>query len=254
MHSLARGDLEIWGVSISDDGPEAESWRALEQSERVRASRFRTSCGRQDFVRGRAAMRTILAGYLALAPDALRFSRGQYGKPFLRNAPGLHFNWSHAGPRWLLAVSSTGFLGIDIERVRHDFDWRGPAGIALHACEMRYVERGAAAAAHRFFEIWTRKEAAFKGIGTGLHDDMATISLVDDAGLFANPAEMLDGTQWEIHEIPAADGYVAAVATQFRASRIHLRSYGPSSHVGVDWADGRRIVPDLRLSEAEIIA
>lgn len=94
------------------------------------------------------------------------------GKPVL---PFCRFSISHSGN---LAVCAFGEneIGVDAERLRQIkprekyklFDER----------EAAYVNAGGAELAHRFFEIWTKKEAYVKMIGGVLADvaDVCTIS------------------------------------------------------------------------------
>ncbi len=224
MGNLSAADIDVWTVSTQHFAPAGLARDILEDGERTWISRLRSTAEQDVFARGHATMRAILAKYLPLSPAALVLGRGRYGKPFLLGEYPLHFNWSHAGDYWLLAVSRSGPVGIDIEKVRTDFDWHGPAAVAFHPRECEYVERRDGDPGQRFFELWARKEAAFKGIGTGLHDDMAETSIVDDAGGLKPVVGMLDGTCWEIHTIAVPDGYAAAVASGFPRSRVRSRT------------------------------
>ncbi len=254
MHSLPVAQVEVWTVCTRNFVPVGIALDLIERSEMLRVSRLRAPSDQDTFTRGYATMRTILAEYLSLPPEVLRFGRGQYGKPFLLGEYDLHFNWSHADEYWLLAVSRAGPVGIDVEKVRVNFDWRGPAEVAFHPYEFQYIELDEETAEKRFFELWTRKEAAFKGVGTGLHDSMARTSVVDDGGSLRTGVDMLDGTCWEISTIPVAEGYVAAVAASGPAGQVETRTYAQRMQA-VDRATGR---PELKLHlhdfQPEIVA
>ena len=60
----------------------------------------------------RAALRIVLARWLACAPAALRFATEPSGKPRL-DEPGPHFSLSHSDDWSLIAVTSLGPIGID---------------------------------------------------------------------------------------------------------------------------------------------
>lgn len=98
------------------------------------------------------------------------------GQPYLPDC-GLHVSISHCGEALACAVSEAP-VGIDIERIR-PIDLR----ICRHTCvpeELAYLlgerqteELGDCSdphILHRFFEIWTAKEAYYKKCGTGITD------------------------------------------------------------------------------------
>jgi len=96
-----------------------------------------------DTVGSRQALREILARYLGLPANELRFERGRHGKPRLAT-PGaeLGFNLSHSGSVALVAVARRE-VGIDVERIR----------------SKRPVD---------FYRRWADREARVKYLGTGL--------------------------------------------------------------------------------------
>lgn len=253
MRNVSAPEIDVWVVSTQDFLSKDLASDLIGESERARASRTRVRPDQDTFTRGYATIRTILAEYLSLQAGALRFGRGRFGKPFLLGQPDLHFSWSHAGDCWILAVSFAGPVGADVEKVRTDFDWRGPADIAFHPNELRYIERDTGRAAWRFFDLWTRKEAAFKGIGTGLHDDMAGTSLVDDAGALKGLTDMLDGTRWQTHAIAVAGGYAAAAAGRFPGGLIRTRTYVPRL-AAVDRETDRLTIKRCLHQHSEIVA
>src|SRR5207247_1676347 len=66
----------------------------------------------------------ILGRYLDMPPAQLEFRSGPNGKPDLaasRGRPALRFNLSHAQDLALYAVTLRREVGVDAERVSHDF-------------------------------------------------------------------------------------------------------------------------------------
>jgi len=76
----------------------------LSADERTRAARFHFARDRARFLRRRAALRHLLAGYAGREPHALVFAQGAHGKPALP-ATGLEFSLSHSGGYAVLAVT-----------------------------------------------------------------------------------------------------------------------------------------------------
>lgn len=118
----------------------------------------------------RAVVRSVLAGYLDAKPEALTFVHGPHGKPELRSAGPLRFNFTRSGPLGLLAVAHGRDVGVDIERVERRRAL-GPIADRLfepdEAAELRSLPEGRRV--HRFFELWTQKEAYAKALGVGLN-------------------------------------------------------------------------------------
>jgi 4'-phosphopantetheinyl transferase len=144
----------------------------------------------------RAALRTILAGYLGEPEPDL--APGPNGKPGLaKAAERLSFNLSHSGGLALVAVvPGDAEVGVDVERLRPRRDLARLARRWLPADDAAAV--AAAPAAEReaaFYAAWTRHEARVKCTGAGL----------------AGPAP---GPEVEALQLDAGDGYAAAVAVR----------------------------------------
>ena len=116
--ALGAGEVHAWCVDLdaagADGGAEATG---LSADERARAARFHFARDRVRFLRGRAALRHLLAGYAGLEARALVFAQGAHGKPALPGT-GLEFNLSHSGGCAVLAVTRGRRVGVDVERIQ----------------------------------------------------------------------------------------------------------------------------------------
>lgn len=106
--------------------------------------------------------------------------KGPNGKPYF---PGtdIHFNISHSGDYKVLAIADAP-VGVDIERFR-----KADLRVAKRFCENEYNYITQKDSEHRFFEIWTKKEAYLKYKGTGLRgglDSFDVFSLPEDINTF----------------------------------------------------------------------
>ena len=99
------------------------------------------------------------------------------GKPYLPTYPNLHFSISHCSQA-VGCILSEMPCGLDIERVRR-------ASPSLISKTMnRNEEHQIYSSSHpevEFIRLWTRKEAVFKLLGTGITDDMQDILLRAEA-------------------------------------------------------------------------
>lgn len=165
-----------------------------------------------------AILRTLLARYLPLAPDELRFRRGPKGRPSLDHPGAPDFNLSDTAGGTVVAVVPAGRVGIDIERVdrrlpvqRLATRWFAPG----EAQALARLDADAGRAA--FLRHWTAKEAACKATGTGifgyLHgwrfaiDDGTTppqaLELPEDAG---------ETSRWRFHRVAPVPSHTVVLA------------------------------------------
>src|SRR5271165_1715690 len=107
--TLTADEIHLWRQNLARGTLEIETFsRLLSPDELERAGRFRFDADRNDFVVSRGTLRTLLGAYLELAPQDLRFTYSQYGRPILAagtGANGLDFNVSHSGGMMLLAFA-----------------------------------------------------------------------------------------------------------------------------------------------------
>lgn len=165
-----RLPVTVWSWDLDADFPSDEAAEALlSAGEIARSRRLATSVFRRRFVAGRARLRSLLGQHLGIAPEAVLFAEGEFGKPSVVQAPGLQFSLSHSENRAMLALSDTLVVGADIERVRE---------IAVLDLARRYFHRNEVAVVESmpdrdsrlraFYATWVLKEAVVKALGTGL--------------------------------------------------------------------------------------
>jgi len=159
-------------ISIFDDMSlctDAEVERMLSlvpEPRRSEALRYRHTFGRFACLKSYL----ILAGLLrtGFGIEEFRMEVGEHGKPFLPDYPDIHFNISHCRQAVAVAVSDRP-VGIDVESFRHFGD--GLLDKAMNGSEKAQI-LASAAPEEAFAAFWTRKEAVFKLIGTGITDDL----------------------------------------------------------------------------------
>jgi 4'-phosphopantetheinyl transferase len=151
----------------------------LDPSEKEQAQRFRFERDAARYRAAHIALRVVLADAVGCDPAHLVLAVGAHGKPRLAAtavtgcAPlpaNPRFNLSHSGGRALVAWSDCCEVGVDIECLRSLPDHEALA--AAHFTDEERRELRALPAdlrARAFFVAWTRKEAALKAVGIGLH-------------------------------------------------------------------------------------
>lgn len=210
--------VEVWQLALNLQMPVSEADTSLlSEDERVRALSFRQHADRVRSIATRASLRRILALRTRSRPEALRFAENRYGKPYLEEEGGLEFNVSHAGCFALIALSTNGQVGVDIEYRNRRIDARELGGYVFsqleHASGLKTNEA--------FIERWVAKESVLKALGVGISEHLQAISILpDDAGGYRvshNHPEWLGIKVWSIE---APDCYAAALAVKNRDSAL----------------------------------
>lgn len=178
--------------------------RCLPADEQARYWRITAPLRQRQFLWGRIALRQALAEVTGLAPMQLSLAYQADGKPYLANAPHLHFSLSHTDLQVWVAVDILP-VGIDGERVRPGRDVLAIARRTWPAAEQAALqETPPDARLLRFYTLWTRKEALAKASGRGL---MAVLA-VDVTQETVDWADR----HWHFHNLAAPEAYVATVA------------------------------------------
>jgi 4'-phosphopantetheinyl transferase len=217
-----RDEIHVWTAKL-DCGPAGRLGESetLSPAELDRAGRYRFEDDRRRFVVARAALRNLLAGYLAIDPASLRLVSGLRGKP--QFDPGasrwLRFNASRSEDLAVFAVTTDREIGVDVERVRTDVDLEPLVGRVLSLAEraaLDLLEPGDRRRA--FYRSWTRKEAYLKGLGIGLAVEPHELDVTDDQ-VKPMTRDQLQGlesprSKWTLFDADLGLGYVAAVAVE----------------------------------------
>ena len=222
--SLEAGQVHVWRISLEqEDALLARFRRTLAPEELDRAGRFRFERLQRYYVAGRGFLRDVLARYLSVKPEDLRFSYNAYGKPSLAGEESLQFNMSHSHEIGLMAVTRDAAVGIDVEHIRADFASdeiarRFFSRVEVETFNSLAKEEQVAA----FFRCWTRKEAYIKAIGKGLSQplDGFDVTLAP-----AEPAELLrpgdeDTAIWSVSDIDVGSDYASALMVEGTPSQI----------------------------------
>jgi len=227
--ALREDEVQLWKVDLDAIRADESRWQeVLSSDELTRASRFHFPADRQCFVATRALLRTILAGYLSTDPKRLSFSYSKKEKPFLilqRAGVDVTFNVSHSRGIALLAFVQRREIGIDVEQVREDFDVEAIARRFFSAREQEQLaalpneERFEA-----FFRCWTRKEAYIKATGDGLslplHQFDVSVAPENSDALLSTRPDNSEAALWSLREVPAGNGYIAALCVRGREWRL----------------------------------
>jgi 4'-phosphopantetheinyl transferase len=168
----------------------------------------------------------------------LEFCYGPQGKPALAgvwSASGWHFNLAHSLDLALLAVTRSGPVGVDVERIRplrdvdqlvsRFFSPRESAAFQALPAEQK---------PDAFFRLWTRKEAWLKATGEGIAESLGRVEVSflpgEPARLLSLPGGPAALSGWRLHDLDPGPGFIAALAVVAGAGPIQRESpdvFGP---------------------------
>ncbi|MCT6780052.1 4'-phosphopantetheinyl transferase superfamily protein [Streptomyces sp. CS7] len=194
---------------------------ALGTEETARAAAYRRPRDRQTYIAAHLALRSLLSAYTGIAPDRLDLGRapcprcrGRHGPPVLRSVPAHapHFSLSHSHGLAVVALAASP-VGVDVQRAVREESALRCLG-ALHPYERQQLtELNGHQLTLGFGELWVRKEAYLKGIGTGLCRGVAA----DFLGA-PTPAAPPRPEGWSVHNVPLPHaGHLAATALRSTA-------------------------------------
>ncbi len=221
--ALKDGELHLWRFSL-DAPPEMIQYlqSLLSTNEMVRAERLIDPLKRHSFVMARSCLRKILAKYLGLNPELLKFGYNSSGKPFLSSPTKdkLTFNLSHSGSMAILAVAMDGEVGVDIEKIDAALNFQSVACRYFTLMEINELEKLSILRRRRqFYRLWTRKEAVLKMYGTGFSLPGSIETFVSD----------LD--HCTLINIFLATSYVSALAVNRRITSIQKFNMLPDREI-----------------------
>jgi 4'-phosphopantetheinyl transferase len=226
---LAANEVHVWRAQLDLPSSQVQRLRAILTEDEVdRANRFSFEILRQRFIAARGALRSILSRYITIFPGHLRFLYNQYGKPFL--APEfssylLNFNLSHSGSMALYAMTRNKEIGVDVERVRSNFEYEEIAERFFSANEVAILRTiPAEQKLEAFYNCWTRKEAYIKAHGKGLSIPLDSFDVSfapgEPAVLLHTKDEPQERSLWTLRDIQPGPGYVGALAVKGIGCRL----------------------------------
>jgi len=188
-------------------------------------------------------MRIILGRYLDIPPGEIRLEYNRHGKPAILpelNMKNISFNLSHSGSLALCAVTVNAAIGIDVEYSRPVLRAEKILDRFFSEGEREYYRSQPETVKEcAFMNLWTLREAYSKALGRGLSSDLRDIDLSPAlAGDSASSASLRlgNGTEetWTIHRFSPGDGYIAALASNGKASVIRRYTACPGASLNYE--------------------
>lgn len=210
-------DVHIWNCEVDFDADLVLRYRnILSAAEIKRANRFKFESDSIIFVTARAVLRLLSSKYLEINPEVIQFNYTEFGKPFFKIDTPLRFNVSHSGERIVIAFCNDYEVGVDIEKIKKNFDVMELAQQFFSKHEIKALERMPdKELSHAFYRCWTRKESFIKAEGSGLSFplDKFTVSIDEDdhAHLLQIDWDELEKSNWSMFSFLPQENYIVAI-------------------------------------------
>lgn len=146
-------------------------------------SRFRSDEDRILSLYAAVLTRLALVRLYHCSNSDLSFTTFPHGKPIIDTTlfkPPYYadFNFSHTRNALLLGITTTGKIGVDIEKI-HKAPFKTMKHI-FHPNEIAYINSAQNTERElRFYKIWTRKEAYSKCHGIGLSEELISVDTLE---------------------------------------------------------------------------
>lgn len=209
--------VTLWWCVLDADPdtmPPLAAW--LSPTERKRAERYGYESLAQRYMRGRAALRWILAQRLGVPPESVLIEPDERGRPRLAGRTDLDFNVSNTRNITLVGlVDLPGTrIGVDVEHEDRALNHLGLARKFLTSREQSAIASPDIDEHRRaFLRLWTCKEAMSKATGQALSAPLRTldVELAPSLRLAGGPPPYR-ASDWRLAAVDAPGGFLATVA------------------------------------------
>jgi 4'-phosphopantetheinyl transferase len=220
---IGSNEVHVWSVYLNEVEFQTKGLFDLLSTDEIdKLHRFHNEKDQKRYIVSRGLLRNILAGYLGKDPAQLRFEYSDTGKPTLlasASNDNLHFNLSHTRGLVLYAFALDRFIGIDVEYINDQIEYKLIADKFFSPGEIYDLEKtGEQKRKEKFFQLWTRKEALLKATGAGIGYPMEQLDVSECCGSnwssFNLPFEKFEKRLWHIRDLFPGVGYTAAIAVK----------------------------------------
>ncbi|WP_205514657.1 4'-phosphopantetheinyl transferase family protein [Longitalea arenae] len=136
-----------------------------------------------------------------------KLKRNEHNKPYIDNWNS--FSISHAGDLVIFCKADYS-IGVDIER-KAEFNYTEIIPY-FHPEEQQYI-LSSKNLQQAFYEVWAKKEAFLKAIGTGIVNGLNELSCI-------HPNINYGGTKWHFHDLQIHPGYTSWLCASVETNKI----------------------------------
>lgn len=226
MSQWTNNAVHCWTATVQEITPFApDLLPLLSADEHKRWQNYRLEARQQQFLVSRGLLRYLLGQYLRCQPQDLQFQYSKNGKPALSDTMSnrIHFNIAHSQDWILFAFSQTLELGLDIEVLDPDLNYKAIAHRFLRQEEgLAFQEIEEHSQQLAFYRIWSRKEAVIKLWGDNLFQGLQLYPVPTSPSIHQHQIFSRGKTVW-LRDLDINAKFTAALATFAEPSTIEYR-------------------------------
>jgi 4'-phosphopantetheinyl transferase len=227
---LSGNEIHVWQIDLETQIHNSKAyWSYLSNFEKSRANKFRFEIHKNNYIIRTGILRILLSNYIMCQPNEIEFKIGEFGKPKLTNSE-LAFNLSHSKSKAIIAFAINPQLGIDIEYIDEKIEAKQIAKNYFSAEDRTQLYAlSDEKLANGFFNIWTKKEAFIKAIGTGLTYPLdafdASLDVFEKKALARLGTSFTEAKKWNLFSIQTFNDFKSALAYKGKAKEVQYFNY-----------------------------
>lgn len=217
---LSKNEVHCYIANIDNGLHKLQGYLSiLSEDEIIKANKFKFLIDKNRFIVSRGILRKISGHYLNQDPREVVFKYGKYGKPMYRDIQNLNFNISHSGNMVVLGFVRDSEIGVDVEKIKADFDVLGIAQNFFSTREVKSLLNIPLEHQYRaFYRCWTRKESFIKAKGSGLtiplHSFAVSLDSDEKAEFLETNWNLNEKNNWKLFSFVPSHNYIGALSVQ----------------------------------------
>lgn len=149
-----------------------------------------------------------------LKERSIEYEFGEWGKPFLKYHPNIHFSLSHSGDYAICSIGDRP-MGNDIELIKHGRLKVADRFFAKEELDWMRAEPDEDEITERMFRIWTMKEGFLKATGKGISLPLDAFAvIVDEETGKIRVKHTFNAKFYHMKEYAEIEGYRVAVCCE----------------------------------------
>lgn len=231
---LPDDEIHLWRVDLNFSNQYIEQLEAtLSEDEKQRANRFKFAHHKKHFIAARGILRQLLGRYIQSPGEKIDFIYNSRGKPELSSCfsdYNLKFNISHSQSLALYSFNYEKKIGIDLEYLRDNIDYKTLAQRFFCDREFKLINNCAMEQQQqRFYQLWTAKEAYLKATGEGLSGGLENleIKLNREGHIYLHSIKNQEKLAqcWSLYNFIPENNFIATVACFGKKKNLKAINY-----------------------------
>ncbi|WP_418603971.1 4'-phosphopantetheinyl transferase family protein [Hwangdonia sp.] len=230
--NLKPNIIHTWLVNFDDKDEDAinKYYYLLSEDEKKRASKYKFHKDKRCYIITKGALRLLSERYLNIDARAITFDYGKYGKPDFSFNTNLKFNISHSGDILALSFVKEFDIGVDIEKIKDNFDVFEIASNFFSTLEIETLKKvPKEKQVEYFYRCWTRKESFIKAKAKGLSFPLDSFSVCINSDkkteLLETKWDAAEKHQWKLFTFSHQPDYLGAISIKGDIKTVEYFSF-----------------------------